>query len=86
MLNHDTRGMLKGTCEACPFNCTDEADYLVNIGCLPCGYEIIKMKQQGNGNWACHEDPSKICVGLCHVAKENELDLTVGRLVPITEW
>lgn len=55
----------KKMCDACPFNFfSDQADYAQNMGCLPAPYDIIKEMKQTDKNWACHDNPEKICRGL----------------------
>ncbi len=81
-------GTLKGSCISCPFNdgVTFEASEGQNLGCLPSGYDIIQMKRRSGQNWACHDDESKVCSGLCHSAKDAGLDLSEGGLVRYSSW
>ena len=81
-------GGLKGTCGGCPFNAglTEEADQAQNYGCLPSPGDIIQMKRQTGGTWACHSDESRMCAGLCHAAKPAQLDLSTGALVSYRTW
>jgi hypothetical protein len=43
--------------------------------------DILDMKRTTGNNWACHDDDSKICTGLCLHAKENNLDVSKGALI-----
>ena len=84
----EAAGGLPGTCPGCPFNVdlTAQAEYVYNTGCLPDPYDIIVMKKETGQNWACHENESKICAGLCHLAKDKGLDLTTGGLISPEVW
>ncbi len=77
-----------GSCLCCPFNApfVDEAAQAENYGCLPTGGEIVDLKVRSGQNWACHDDESKVCAGLCAVAKECGLDLSTGGLVRYSTW
>ncbi len=78
----------KGTCVSCPFNdgYTHSASEAQNLGCLPSPYDIIQMKKASGQNWACHDDESKVCAGLCHSAKDQGLDLSQGGLIRYSSW
>lgn len=78
----------KGTCVSCPFNdgFTFSASEAQNLGCLPTPYDIIQMKKSSGQNWACHDDETTLCAGLCHQAKEANLDLTQGGLIRYSSW
>lgn len=73
----------KGTCACCPFNSgmNEEAEVALNYGCLPGPGEILQMKRETGNNWACHDNPAKVCTGLCLHAKENGLDMSKGTLI-----
>lgn len=79
---------LKGACASCPFNdpFTAEAAEAQNYGCLPTGYDIIQIKRRSGQNWACHDDETKVCAGLCHQAADAKLDLSQGNLVKYSSW
>lgn len=47
----------------CPFAFTDESEWVQNAGCLPAPYQIVSMKIHHNRTWACHEEPTKPCIG-----------------------
>lgn len=87
-MNVEIEQGLRGTCGGCPFNdgITTEASLAQNYGCLPTGYDIIKMKRESGHNWACHDDESKVCAGLCHSSKDAQLDLSTGGLVRYSSW
>jgi hypothetical protein len=78
----------KGSCLCCPFNApfVEEAAQAENYGCLPTGQEIVELKRKTGHNWACHDDESKVCAGLCAVAKESNLDLSTGGLMRYSTW
>ena len=64
-----------GMCNSCPFNHTDEADYVQNMGCLPSPKDVLKIKDETGNNWACHTNNKRICEGL----KEHR-DTSIGKL------
>jgi hypothetical protein len=59
-------------CLTCPFNDgnTEAASIVQNYGCLPTKFEILRMKDNENKEWRCHDDLSLICGGL---AAEREV-------------
>lgn len=70
----------------CPFAFyTEESNYIQNLGCLPTPYEIISMRQKHNKTWACHNNPSKPCLGAINFQKEKGLPFDVVDKVLITE-
>jgi hypothetical protein len=73
----------RGTCPACPFNegMNEPGTIAQTYGCLPSGGDILQMKRDTGNNWACHDNDSKVCTGLCLHAKENNLDMTKGHLI-----
>jgi GNAT superfamily N-acetyltransferase len=81
-------GGLRGACTSCPFNdgLTEEAAQAQNFGCLPTAHDIVVMKRQTGQNWACHDDESKACAGLCHGAKDAGVDLSEGGLIRYSSW
>lgn len=50
-----------GGCISCPFSNTEES-YMAS-GCLPDGYELIKICSEANVLWGCHSEPNTICGG-----------------------
>lgn len=81
-------GARKGSCAACPFNdgLTEEACVAQNYGCLPTAQDIVELKRRSGQNWACHDDETRVCAGLCHAAREHGLDLSQGGLVRYSSW
>ena len=81
-------GGLKGSCPACPFNeaFTEPANQAQNWGCLPDGHYLLQLKRNTDQNWACHDDETRVCAGLCHRAKDNGLNLGTGGLVRYSTW
>lgn len=79
-------GGRKGTCVGCPFETTESSEQAQNYGCLPTPGEIIAMKRESGHNWACHDDASRVCAGLCHDAKRHNLDLSHGNLISYETW
>lgn len=81
-------GGLIGACPACPFNdgLTEEASQAQNYGCLPTAGDIVTLKRTSGQNWSCHDDESKVCSGLCHRAKSENLNLAEGGLIRYSSW
>lgn len=79
-------GGRKGTCVGCPFETTESSEQAQNYGCLPTPGDIIRMKRDTGHNWACHDDASKVCAGLCHEARDHQLDLSHGNLISYETW
>lgn len=88
MSSGELLGGLKGTCPGCPFNdgWTEAASQAQNWGCLPDAHYLVELKRRTDQNWACHDDGSKVCAGLCHSAKDQELNLGSGGLVQYPTW
>lgn len=82
-----SNGMSKG-CVTCPFSENDGAEELLNYGCLPTPYDILKMKKESGHNWACHYNENSLCRGLVeHNEKYNsDLNLTTGNLISYETW
>lgn len=79
------------SCDACPFACTDQSEYVQNLGCLPSAFDIIQMKKATGHNWACHEsDPQKLklCAGQVQWVKEMDVpvEMKTGGLISYETW
>jgi len=61
----------------CPFAYTDASEIAQGYGCLPSPYEIIKMRIDHGKTWACHDEPTKPCIGAIAHLKEKELPYKV---------
>lgn len=58
-------------CSGCPFNyCSEESNQFQNLGCLPSPYDILMEMKEANKNWACHDNPKKVCKGLVNFVDE----------------
>lgn len=84
----EAAGGHKGSCLCCPFNApfVEEAAQAENYACLPTGADIVQLKRLTGQNWACHDDESKVCAGLCAVAKDSGLDLSKGGKIRYSTW
>lgn len=51
-------------CNSCPFNITDESEYVQNMGCLSSKEAILNIKDETGNNWACHSNNNRVCAGL----------------------
>lgn len=47
----------------CPFAFTEESERVQNYGCLPTPYEIVVMRVEYGKTWACHDQPTRPCIG-----------------------
>ena len=70
---------------ACPFSLTDASDYVQNFGCLPTPHDIRIMRVVHSKTWACHEQPTKPCVGAIRDLKRNGLPHNVIDTELLTE-
>ena len=61
----------------CPFAFTDASELAQNYACLPTPYQIIQMRVVHGRTWACHNNPSKPCLGAMEYLKINNLPFTV---------
>lgn len=70
-------------CNSCPLAWTDESERVQNYGCLPSGYDIIRMKEETGNNWACHSNCNRVCQGLIAINEELKLgfDMNSGELI-----
>lgn len=59
-------------CNGCPINIhTPEGEQISNYGCLPCYADAIKWYKETGKVWACHEQPTKPCIGFLKLAKKK---------------
>lgn len=65
------------TTGGCQFSFTDESEIIQNYGCLPSPMEIVHMRQAHGKTWACHNEPSKPCLGALQWQREHELKCSV---------
>jgi hypothetical protein len=74
-------------CHGCPINIhTEYGEKISNYGCLPCYADVIKWYKETKKVWACHENPTKPCVGFLKLAKEKGEKVIVNKnTVLITE-
>lgn len=57
------RYMLGSSCDKyCPVAETLDSEYVQNLGCLPCPYDIRQMLKEKRV-WMCHSNQAKPCVG-----------------------
>jgi len=73
------------TTGGCPFSFTDESEIIQNHGCLPAPLEIVHMRQAHGKTWACHDDPSKPCLGALQWQRDHNLKCNVIDSVLHTE-
>lgn len=76
-------------CETCPFSNTEEAERLINYGCLPMQWKILRLKQEYNLNWGCHynkENETKLCSGFVRYCKENNINHKEGNYISYEDW
>ena len=66
---------------ACPLSFTEMSETVQNYGCLPTPYQIVSMKLHHNKTWACHNEPTKSCVGGLRFLKEYGFDNSVSKLL-----
>ena len=62
---------LKKHCKNCPAACeTDEAEFAINVGCLPDFFDMFKWYQETGKVWACHDKNLCQCQGFVEMAKD----------------
>ncbi len=76
------------TVGSCPFSFTEQSEIAQNYGCLPSPYEIVRMRKEFGKTWACHQDPTKPCLGAIQYMKEKGLEHKIidKQLVTIDDW
>lgn len=70
---------------ACPFAFTSESEWVQNVGCLPTPYDIISMRVTHGKTWACHDEPTKPCVGVIRFLNAHSLPSSVVDPELVTE-
>lgn len=69
----------------CPFAFTEASEYVQNLGCLPTPMDIVSMRVHNGKTWACHDEPSKPCMGGINFLRKNELPHKVIDHTLVTE-
>ena len=70
---------------SCPFAYSDNSEIAQGYGCLPTPYEILNMRVNHGKTWACHESPTKPCVGAINHLIANGLPWKVEDKELLTE-
>ena len=73
------------TTGSCPFAFSDESEKVQNYGCIPTRGEIISMKIDFDKSWACHDNPSKPCLGALKALSYSNVDNKVNSLISIDD-
>lgn len=69
----------------CPFAFTEASEQVQNFGCLPTVHEIVSMRVNHGKTWACHDEPTKPCVGAIRFLQEEGLPHKVIDKALVTE-
>lgn len=69
----------------CPFAFAEASDQVQNFGCLPTPQDIVRMRINHGKTWACHDEPTKPCIGAIRFLKENNLPHKVIDIELVTE-
>lgn len=70
---------------ACPFAFTEASEQAQNYGCLPTMHEIRVMRQHHGKTWACHDSPTRPCIGAIADMSKRGLEYQVIDPVLVTE-
>jgi hypothetical protein len=67
-------------CDGCPVEIhTEKGEEISNYGCLPCYADALKWYNETGKVWACHEEPTKPCIGFLKRAKHYKVKVSVNR-------
>lgn len=58
---------------SCPFAWTEHSERVQNYGCLPTRQDIVTMRVEHGKTWACHDEPTKPCIGAIRHLKRHGL-------------